>query len=181
MIYTIKGRIASKKNNKQVFRKGGRVIVTSSKAWKRFEKDALEQIKKQKKRQKTISGNVFIDYTFLMKGKGNTDTSNMITSTDDILEKAGILENDRQITSGSFRRIHNKIHNWWHGIKPLHCDGCYNVGVNRDGYIVKMDWDQRFEYLSRKFEPSKKKEFEILNGKLIVDKQLRFILKNHDK
>lgn len=50
------------------------------------------------------------------------------------------------------RRIHNKLYNWWYGIKPLNAPGCLNVGVDRHGHIVKMDWGKRFEYLSPKYE-----------------------------
>ncbi len=65
------------------------------------------------------------------------------------------------------RKIHNKIYNWWYGIKPLKGDGCYNVGVDRQGCIVKMDWGQRFEYLSPKIgfkNPSRKKIIEWSGG-----------------
>lgn len=50
------------------------------------------------------------------------------------------------------RKIHNKLYNWWYGVKPIKALGCYNVGVNRHGYIVKMDWGEKFEYLSPKYE-----------------------------
>lgn len=50
------------------------------------------------------------------------------------------------------RKIHNKLYNWWYGVKPIKAPGCYNVGVNRHGYIVKMDWGEKFEYLSPKYE-----------------------------
>lgn len=105
MIYTIKGRVISKKNNWHPIRRGNRTMIITSPRWKVFEKDAVSQLKEQQGTKKTIKSEVYIDYTFLMKGKGNSDTSNMITSIDDLLEKAGIIENDRLVTSGSFQRI----------------------------------------------------------------------------
>lgn len=105
MLYTIKGRVISKKNSKQVIRNGRRTFVISSKAWIKFEKEAVEQLKKQYGKKKPYDGLVFIDYCFLLKGKTSTDCDNMIASINDLLEKAGIITNDKNVVSGTFRKI----------------------------------------------------------------------------
>jgi crossover junction endodeoxyribonuclease RusA len=97
---TIKGRVISKKNSKQVVRTGGRPYIISSKAYQAFEKEAVKQIKRQF-RGNPYEGPVDVCYSFFMKGRLDTDISNMIGSIDDILEKAGVIENDRNIVSMS--------------------------------------------------------------------------------
>jgi Holliday junction resolvase RusA-like endonuclease len=97
MKYTLTGRVISKKNNNKFW--NGRVVKT--KAWQRFEETALWQLKSQKR--KTLTGPVYVDYCFLMKGKGASDGDNMQTSINDLLEKSGIIENDKQIRAWSGR------------------------------------------------------------------------------
>jgi hypothetical protein len=50
-----------------------------------------------------------------------------------------------------FRRIYNRIYNWYYGIKPLYGNGNLNVGINRQGNIVKMEWEKPFKYVSKKY------------------------------
>lgn len=101
--YEIVGRVISKKNNWHPVRRGGRTFVIPSKAWKAFETEAVAQLKTQAGKRKAINSPVYVDYAFMLKGKGNIDTSNMITAIDDLLEKAGVITNDRLVRSGSFR------------------------------------------------------------------------------
>ena len=94
-IITILNRPASKKNSKQVFYRNGRYNVISSKAYTAFEKDALTQLLIYKRYR--IDYPVRVTYTFYQKGKYTQDYSNASGTIDDILEKAGILENDKWI------------------------------------------------------------------------------------
>lgn len=107
MIYTITGRIPSKKNSKQIFvnRKTGGRFITSSRAWKNFENGAIWELKSQFKKRNPYKGDLYIDYTFLMKGKGATDVDNLMSGVNDLLQKAGVIEDDKNILSGSFRKI----------------------------------------------------------------------------
>lgn len=107
MLITIKGRVISKKNNWLAVRTryGARIVASSR--WNKFEKEAISQIKKQYKGQ-TIKKNLFVDYTFLLKATGAVDLDNLIVGVNDLLQKAGVIENDRQIRSGSFRAFEHQ-------------------------------------------------------------------------
>lgn len=104
MKLTITGRVISKKNSKRVFRNHGKTIVISSKAYMEFEKEALTQIKKQNRKFKPIVEDVFIDYTFLLKGKGRVDCDNLIASVNDVLQKAGVIADDDQVVGITARK-----------------------------------------------------------------------------
>jgi Holliday junction resolvase RusA-like endonuclease len=99
----ISGRVISKKNNWHPVSRGGRTFMRPSKRWSEFEADAVTQLKKQLGTGAPYSAPIYVDYAFMLKGKGNIDTSNMITAIDDLLEKAGVITNDRLVRSGSFR------------------------------------------------------------------------------
>ena len=96
----ITGRIISKKNAKRIIRAGGRQFIISSKAYLKFEKEAVSQIKSQK--HTTYKGNVDVCYTLTYKGKMWIDADNAIASLNDILQKAEVLEDDKQVKSGTF-------------------------------------------------------------------------------
>ena len=91
----IYGRPISKKNNKRAFRH----VVLSSVAFLKFEKSALEQLKKVKEH---YSGDVDVSYAFTYKGKLWTDCDNAMAGINDILQKSGIIDDDKQIKSGTF-------------------------------------------------------------------------------
>ena len=92
---TIVGRPISKKNSKRAFRH----VVLPSVAYVRFEKDALQQLKAVKKH---YSGDLDVSYSFTYKGKLWTDCDNAIAGLNDILQKSGIIDDDKQIKSGTF-------------------------------------------------------------------------------
>lgn len=92
---TILGRVFSKKNSKQIFRTKGRTFVISSKAYQKFQADALTQLYTAKK---NMPSPYSVDYTFLLKGKMSTDLDNLIASVNDILQLAGIIDDDKNIT-----------------------------------------------------------------------------------
>lgn len=98
---SINDRPISKKNSKRVFKRGSKTFVLSSKAYLAFEESALWQLKAHKARFK---GKVTIDYEFRMKGKLDTDVDNMIAGINDILEKSGIIDNDKNVVAGSFAK-----------------------------------------------------------------------------
>jgi len=80
MKITIKGlRTISKKNNRVNFSR----VSLPSKAFRRFEKEALEQIGTFE----PLKGKLSIKICFDMKGKLDTDIDNMVSSIFDILEK----------------------------------------------------------------------------------------------
>lgn len=98
----INGRPISKKNSKQIYKVGGRTIVASSKAYKKFESDALNQLGESKN---TIVNLCTVDYTFYIKGKYHVDLDNLIAGINDILQKAKIIKDDDLISTINARKI----------------------------------------------------------------------------
>lgn len=44
----------------------------------------------------------------------------------------------------------NRLYNWWHNIRFLRKEGCFNCGI-QNGQIVKYNWKiPEFRYLSNK-------------------------------
>jgi Holliday junction resolvase RusA-like endonuclease len=97
----INGRVASLKNSKQIFWRNGKIIFTSSKAWKSFEELALWQLKKYNAIK--FNRDVDIDYIFEMKGNC-IDIDNAITGINDLLQKAGIIDDDKNIINITARK-----------------------------------------------------------------------------
>lgn len=99
LTFTVEGRVASKKNSKQIAhnRYTGQTFITSSKAFKSFEADVLPRLEELAFKGMRLSPPYVTSYRFEMKGKGATDLDNMIASINDIMEKAGIIEDDKYI------------------------------------------------------------------------------------
>lgn len=90
---TLTGRPISKKNSKQIIRSGNRYIPISSKAFKAWEESCLWQLKGKPK----YTGKVMMSILFQMKGKIDADLDNIATSVIDILQKAKVIDDDKNI------------------------------------------------------------------------------------
>ncbi len=95
----ITGRPISKKNTRIPLKNGMNI---PSKAFRNFEKQALYQLLGIKDH---YDGRCKVNYIFQMKGKLDSDCDNMIGGINDILQKAGIIADDKNITEGLFRKI----------------------------------------------------------------------------
>ena len=106
----IQGRPASKKNNRKLVPRGKAIMSFPSQAYQRFEEDALGQLLQQKP-QGGWKSEGFFDaiYTFYQKGKLIQDADNAMASINDVLEKAGVIENDKNIISGGFMIIRGSL------------------------------------------------------------------------
>lgn len=91
MNIVILGQVPPKKNSKQLFMRGGRPMMVSSKAYLEWEKDALSQLKAFKGQ---ADEKVTIAYQFYVKDLRARDLDNMIASVNDALIKAGLLKDD---------------------------------------------------------------------------------------
>jgi Holliday junction resolvase RusA-like endonuclease len=98
MKIVIEGRPISKKNHRRNF---GHTSLPSV-AYAKFQQHALWQLKGLKEK---FNGEVIVNYIFYMKGRLDTDCDNMIGGVNDILQDAGIIDNDKNIIAGSFRKI----------------------------------------------------------------------------
>lgn len=87
-------RIISKKNSKQLIT-GYKPRIISSKSYLNFEANCLDLLMIAGYKQMTPP--YAISYYIRMRGKEYADLNNMIGSIDDILEKSGIITNDKFI------------------------------------------------------------------------------------
>lgn len=101
---TINGRIYSKKNSKQIRynRKTSRHFLTGSDAYLASQNSIIWQCKACRTR---FTGAVHIAYTFNLKGKYDIDADNAQATVNDALQAAGIIDDDRNIVSGKFKKI----------------------------------------------------------------------------
>jgi Holliday junction resolvase RusA-like endonuclease len=88
----IKGSTPPKKNSRQLFVKNGRIVNIPSAKHKEWEKSALLQLKSEYQGQ--FEGKVTIAYQFYFKDNRKKDLDNAIASVNDVLVKAGLLEDD---------------------------------------------------------------------------------------
>jgi len=96
----LNGRLISKKRNYRRGRGGGLYL---SKTYKDWQENALWQLKQYKERW---TGPIHIDYQFELKGKIDIDIDNAIVSSNDLLEDAGVIDNDKNVMSISANKFH---------------------------------------------------------------------------
>ena len=93
---TIEGRPISKKNSRQhVTTRDGRKFVIPSEAFRTFQQIALAQLNQYRNIQ--LIGPYKVSYRFFMKGNLDADMDNLIAGVNDILQEAGIIDNDKNI------------------------------------------------------------------------------------
>ena len=99
--FIIEGSVPSKKNQRQTFVKNGRVINIPSKRYKEWHEQAMWQLKG--------FGNLKPPYeivlTFWMKDNRKTDLDNKVGSVLDLLQDAGIIEDDCWQMLGSVKAV----------------------------------------------------------------------------
>ena len=102
------GRPITKKNHQQMVVAGnGRKFLIQSKAYRLYEKDCLKQLMYLYK-GKTIEGKLSMEALYYMPTKARPDLLNLLQATSDILEKAKVIENDKNIYSFDGSRIMGK-------------------------------------------------------------------------
>ena len=102
----LKGRPITKKNSQQiVLAKNGRRFVVQSKQYLQYEEDCLWNIKAQYRGHKAITDKVNLQALYYMPDKRVPDLINLLQATCDILEKARVIDNDKDIISFDGSRI----------------------------------------------------------------------------
>ena len=99
---TIFGRPISKKNSKRIFRYGSRIGIHPSSAFNNFESNALSQLAQCRLR---YDGLLEVHYIFHLKGKMRIDADNAMAGINDILQKASVISDDKNIIAGNFRLL----------------------------------------------------------------------------
>lgn len=87
----ILGQTPSKKNQRNLFVRNGRIVNIPSKKHAEWEKDALLQLRAYKGQ---ADGKVTVAYQFYVKDNRARDIDNMVASVNDVLVKAGLIKDD---------------------------------------------------------------------------------------
>lgn len=90
---TIYGVPRTKKNSQQIIKVGGRDRLVQSKIYREYEKEAVEQIEAMHKAWH-IDYKANVKCIFYRPTKVRCDLTNLLEAIDDILVKAGVLEDD---------------------------------------------------------------------------------------
>lgn len=103
---TILGHPVTKKNSQILRCRGGRPLIVQSKKYRQYEKMVLAQMVHYTGPRYNCP--VRVNARYYLKDNRWPDLNNLMAGTADILEKAGIIENDRQIVSWDGSRIMGK-------------------------------------------------------------------------
>lgn len=99
------GRPYTKKNSQQIYRnrRTGKPRIAQSEQYQRYEEQCLWYLKQYKER---FEGPIQVTATYWMPDKRSwPDLIGLLQATADILEAAGIIDNDRNIVSWDGSRI----------------------------------------------------------------------------
>ena len=111
---TLTGRPITKKNSQIPIRtKSGKFFIIQSKQYREYEKNCLIQIKEQFPWQIStalhpgipVTGKVSLKALYYMPDRRLPDLLNLLQATANIVEKAGVIENDKDIVSFDGSRI----------------------------------------------------------------------------
>lgn len=104
IVITLKGRPITKKNHQRIVG-GARKFIIQSKVYLDFQDSCLWQIKEQYQGE-MIKDKVHLRvYYYMPDRRSRPDLVNLLQATCDILEKARVIENDRNIISFDGSRI----------------------------------------------------------------------------
>jgi Holliday junction resolvase RusA-like endonuclease len=106
---TILGKPATKKNSMRLIQAGQRLIPIPSKANVAWTNDAIRQLRDQYRGPRgplpALTGPVSVTYEIVLRGHQHEgDADNYLAATNDALQRAGVIANDRQIRCGTFAK-----------------------------------------------------------------------------
>ena len=81
----------TKKNSQVIAKRNGRTFLVQSKLYRKYEKECLKVIKPP---EKPIDEPINLCCKFFMPTKRRVDLTNLLSAINDILVKAGVLEDD---------------------------------------------------------------------------------------
>jgi len=132
---TITGRFIAKKNSRQMKqnRRTKKLFSAPSEAFESYHDDAIRQIRKQlrggegnlrasiaaPRKLYEVDPPYRVDYFFGVKGKGRIDVDNAMASINDILQDAGVIDDDLNVIWGSFVKSMGK-EEWFTKVKITH-------------------------------------------------------------
>jgi Holliday junction resolvase RusA-like endonuclease len=102
---TLLGKPISKKNSQKIWynKALGRLMIVPSDQFKRYEKECLRQIPPTQKLK--LEGNLRLCARYWMPDRRVVDLLNLLAATSDLLEKAGVVVNDKDFINFDGSRI----------------------------------------------------------------------------
>ena len=97
--FTIPGAPVTKKNSQKIIMIAGRPSIAPSSQFKNYEKTAMFFLLKRP--NQPIDYPVHIRCTYFMPTRRHVDLTNLLEATDDVLVKAGVIEDDNRNIVGS--------------------------------------------------------------------------------
>jgi Holliday junction resolvase RusA-like endonuclease len=119
LVLVVEGRFISKKNSRRFLRnrRTGKRFSAPSEAFEDYKTLAIQQIRRQLRGEGGLTESIAaprrrfrldppyeVDYHFFVKGNGVIDVDNAMASVNDILQDAGVIDNDKNILLGSFEK-----------------------------------------------------------------------------
>lgn len=104
---TIFGPPITKKNSQQIILAGKRPCIIPSTAYKKYEKAAKNQLALQSL-CKAPQGPIAVKCLYYMQTNRSCDLTNLMAATHDVLQSAGVIEDDKWIVSVDGSRIIGK-------------------------------------------------------------------------
>lgn len=102
---TIPGRVAILKNSKRIFGRGRKKIVIPSPKYVAWEDEALAAVLGSYKGQAIDFPCEVHAKFYFANHQGEADLSNMIQGPEDVLQKAGILKNDKLVMRAEMEKF----------------------------------------------------------------------------
>lgn len=96
--FVIQGEERSLKNSRIITRSGNRPRLIKSSAYRSWERAAILQLNTQW-HEEPLEGPLWISVISYFSTRRMLDLDNMLAGAFDVLERAGIIENDRQVES----------------------------------------------------------------------------------
>lgn len=91
---TIKGQVYSKANSRKLVHHGGKPMFIKSDGARAFETSAILQLQALYRRRKPLSGDLVIECTIYYPNQRQDLDASLVF---DVLQKAGVIVNDRQL------------------------------------------------------------------------------------
>jgi Holliday junction resolvase RusA-like endonuclease len=109
----ILGRPATKKNSMRLVQTGSRTVPIPSKVNVAWTNDAIRQLREQYAGPRgalpPLRGPVSVSYRFILRStQWEGDADNYMAATNDALQKAGVIADDKQIRCGTFSKQYDQ-------------------------------------------------------------------------
>lgn len=103
------GQPRTKKNSPRIIKARGHPMILPSKAYEDYEASCLEQLRWMYGAVELIQSRVAISCTYFMQDNRRCDLANLLEATQDILVRAGVLQDDDWKTIARIDRVEREL------------------------------------------------------------------------